>query len=279
MGRMQDAIHRFYCDTLGTTVTLPRQPRRIVSLLSSATEALFEMGLRDRLAGISEYCPRYIPAEGIPIVGDYLRADTETLRGLKPDLVLLTGGIQRQFARNLHAAGLPVVVIPLPNSTHAILDNFLRLGALVGELQAARTLVARLQGIERQLAANTPSVRPRAYAELWLGRHLRMAGGYGFINDLMHLAGADNCLDGETDPYPAFDAARVEAARPDTWILFQEPEYPVDAATLAARRGWTGRHLATRVIASDVSRGRNLIHDGPSLWKTALWLQARLQHR
>ncbi len=54
---------------------LSDSPKRIVSLLSSATEAIDKMGFIERVVGVSAYCDRYIPNLQAPVVGEYLNCD------------------------------------------------------------------------------------------------------------------------------------------------------------------------------------------------------------
>jgi len=49
---------RVFSKVMGEAVELPDKPRRIVSLSPSITEMLFEMGLGDRVAGVTVYCHR-----------------------------------------------------------------------------------------------------------------------------------------------------------------------------------------------------------------------------
>ena len=43
-------------DDLGRQVTLPKTPRRIVSLAPSITETLFAIGLGERVVGVTQFC-------------------------------------------------------------------------------------------------------------------------------------------------------------------------------------------------------------------------------
>jgi len=61
----------------------------------------------------------------------------------------------------------------------------------------------------------------------------------------------------------------------EVFLLFSEPDHPVEGARLLAERGWDGQ-AAPRVIRSTVERGRNLIHDGPSFLETTRWLRGEL---
>lgn len=263
---------RLYCDPLSDFVEIPAHPRRIVSLASGLTEALVEMGYGDAIAGISLWCPNFTPQLHAPIVGDYLTVDEEKLRAVEPDLILITTGVQRGVAHKLHKAGWPVYALPLPNSLHGIFENLLLLGALVDDLPAARALIERWQGFFLDLRARMPSPRPKVYAELWFGKHVRMAGGLTFVHDLIQAAGGENIFGDVRKGYLSLDLAEVEHRKPDVFLVYSEPEFPVQAADLQRERNW---HY--RTIQADIAPSHNLIHDGPSMMKAAHWLQDQLR--
>lgn len=263
---------KVYCDPLGAFVELPAKPQRIVSLVAGFTETLVHMGYGHLIAGISEFCPRFTPQLTAPIIGDYLKVDRERLRGVEPDLLLATTGIQRSLAQKLHTEGFPVYVLPLPNSLYGILENVLALGALVDDLPAARSLARRWEQLFCELKTSAPSPKPRVYAELWLGRHVRMAGGLTFVDDLITAAGGENVFGDVRAGYLPLDVGEVERRQPDIFLCFSEPEYPVQAADLQRERGW-----AFRALQADVAPSHNIIHDGPSMMEAVQWLRRSLQ--
>jgi len=262
---------RIHCDALGRFVHLPKQPRRIVSLVSSLTEALCELEAAERLVGVSSYCPNYVAGLTTPIVGDYLSVDEAKLQEVAPDLILTTTGVQREVGRRLAEKGWPVYIFPLPNSLHGVLENLVVLGGLVGKVRAARDLSLRWQRLFLDLQAGAPAARPRVYAECWFGKHPRVPGGMTFIHDLIQAAGGENIFGNEQQAYLPLDLDEAVRRRPQVLILYSEPEYPLQAQPLLRERGWK-----MRVIESTVTPGRNLIHDGPSMMQTALWLHEQL---
>ncbi|EIP97583.1 ABC-type Fe3+-hydroxamate transport system, periplasmic component [Opitutaceae bacterium TAV1] len=268
---------RVPCELLGRRVELPERPQRIVSLVSSATETIFALGAGGRVAGVSAYCHRYVDTSGAKVAGDYLRVDEEALRGLQPDLVLATAGVQLGVARRLAAAGFPVFVLPVPSSFYAILDNIRQVGGLVGELAAAHALTLRLEAEAAELRAATANGgrrRPRVLADLWFGRFERFAGGMTFIHDLIGLAGGENVFAARPEAYLKPDLAEARAARPEAVIVFsEEDDHPVDVPALVRERGWE----TLRVVESCIRRGRIVIHDGPSFMETARWLASELR--
>ena len=267
------------CDPVNRLVQLPEHPQRVVSFVSGLTEAIWAMGLEDRVVGVSAYCGRYVPTDGRPVAGDYLRIDEGMLRALQPVLVLMTSGVQLGVARRLLAAGWPVFVLPLPDSFAGVVDNLRRLGALLGEMEPAHALMDRMAREAAELRATAPANPPRIYGELWFGRHPRMVGGLTFIHDILELAGGTNIFRGVPASYLALDAVSVAAAKPEAIVVFSEADdHPVDGAELMRERGWTGSWPFV-LIESGVQRGQNLIHDGPSLLDTVRWLRAELVAR
>jgi iron complex transport system substrate-binding protein len=172
-------------------------PRRIVSLVPATTEMLFAMGAGDRIAGVSDY-DRFPPeVEKIAKVGGLLDPNLEQILGLRPDLVIVYE-TQTDLKRQLDRAGIPVfgyVHRGLPDITETIRS----LGKRIGAADAADAEVAT---IERQLAETRARVagRTRPKTLLVFGRdpgalrHIDASGGYGFLHDLLELAGGTDAL-------------------------------------------------------------------------------------
>src|SRR3954471_14812851 len=76
-------------DQLGNTVDLTKPPQRVISLVPSQSEFLWDIGLRSELVGISKFCIH--PEEmyrNVERVGGTKELDIEKIRSLKPDLVI-----------------------------------------------------------------------------------------------------------------------------------------------------------------------------------------------
>ncbi len=172
-------------------------PRRIVSLVPATTEMLFVMGAGDRLAGVSSY-DRFPPEVArLPKVGGLLDPDVERLLSLKPDLVIVYD-TQTDLKRQLERARIPVfpyVHRGLPDIT----ETMRALGERIGMKAAADAAATR---IEQQLAAIRARVagRTRPKTLLIFGRepgtlrHIDASAGYGFLHDVLELAGGSDVL-------------------------------------------------------------------------------------
>jgi iron complex transport system substrate-binding protein len=172
-------------------------PQRIVSLIPATTEMLFAIGAGGRIVGVSNY-DRYPPdVERLQRVGGLLDPNVERLLALKPDLVIVYD-TQTDLKRQLERANVPMFHYAhrgLPD----ILSTMRALGERIGAKSAADAAATR---IEQRLAAVKARVagRPRPKTLLVFGReqgslrHVNASGGYGFLHDILELAGGSDVL-------------------------------------------------------------------------------------
>jgi ABC-type Fe3+-hydroxamate transport system substrate-binding protein len=266
---------RIFNELLNRELELPDAPQRIVSLTPFATETLAAWGCQERVVGVSAYCHPFMVGWDRPVVGSYLGANRERLRELEPDLILTSSGVQRPLALALQGEGWPVYTFPLPNSLWGILENVDTLAMLVGAVREGRAFLREWFAGLRELHRTAPVQRPRVYVELWLGSDMRTIGGLNYVHSLFDWVGAENVFGEEPRSYFIPDLEEVLPRQPDLFFFHTEPHHPVDVPALLRERGWDVP--PDRLIQTSVDRGRNLIHDGPSLLESAQWLQARLR--
>ncbi len=78
-----------FVDQLNNSIKLSNYPKRIVSLVPSQSELLWDLGLKDELVGITKFCIH--PAEmfnSVTRVGGTKALDIEKIRSLHPDLII-----------------------------------------------------------------------------------------------------------------------------------------------------------------------------------------------
>jgi iron complex transport system substrate-binding protein len=216
-------------------------PRRIVSLVPATTEMLFVMGAGDRLVGVSSY-DRFPPeVERIPKVGGLLDPNVERLISLKPDLVIVYD-TQADLKRQLERAHIPIfgyVHRGLPDITATLRA----LGARVGATAAADAAATR---IERQLSAVRGRVagRPRPKTLLIFGReqgtlrNIDASGGYGFLHDLLELAGGADALGDIRQQSVEMSTEMVLARAPEVIIEVHEGDSLAPDRVDAERHVW-----------------------------------------
>lgn len=211
-------------DGLGRTVELPHAPRRIVSLVPSMTEALFALGLRDEVVGITNYC--IAPSElvaNVPKVGGTKTPDLDRIEGLAPDLVIASAEENvREHIERLMAAGLPVYV-SLPRTVRRALAEMRDLETLTGREGAAEGWLAPAQALLTELE-NRPSRPLRYFCPIWR-RPYMVAAPDTYMSDLLRLCGGENVYGDGPAHYYAVDLPDVMARAPEIVLLPSEP-YP-----------------------------------------------------
>lgn len=192
-------------------------PRRLVSLSPNTTEALFALGVGDKLVGRSRFCDYPPEVVKIPSVGGYIDASLEAILGLAPDLVVgARGPAGPVLVQKLGALGV-ATFFPPTESMAEIDDMLLGLGARVGAAPAARELVEKLRARRDAIRAALEG-EPRVRVLLLFGLSPIAAAGPGsFPDEMIALTRGANVVT-SGGPYPMLSAERVLALAPDVVI-------------------------------------------------------------
>src|SRR5580704_12764903 len=86
-------VYKEFVDETGRTVRVPQPVQRIVSLAPSLTETVYALGVQDRLVGDTDYCDYPPDAQKKTKVGGAINPSLEQVVALRPDLVLVTKGL------------------------------------------------------------------------------------------------------------------------------------------------------------------------------------------
>jgi len=263
-----------------STTGRPARPERIVSLIPATTEILFAIGAGDRVVGVGSFDRFPAEIEALPRVGGLIDPDTERIFSLEPDLVVAYA-TQTDLLEQLKRAGVPTYVYEhraLPDVTETVR----LLGARVGSTQESEMLAAQM---ERDLDDVRRSVegRDRPSVLLVFGRepgslrNIYASGGYGFLADLLRIAGGDNV-------FADVDRQSVQASTEQLLALgpevILELQYDASAAGLSGRRvdDWSGLSSipAVRQGRVHILRGDEFVVPGPRVVVAAQRMAAAL---
>lgn len=215
-------------DQLGRRVVVPFPPRRIISLVPSQTELLFDLGAANKVAGVTKFCIH--PPEArtkAAVIGGTKNFDFEKIDQLKPDLII--GNKEENYQPGIEqlAAKYPVWLSDITTLSEA-LDMIRRVGFIVGAKDEAQLLVNNIIiSLTNGYAKN--SLISAAYL-IWRKPYMVAAAGT-FIDDLLPRAGFANVFAG-LSRYPEITAEQLAAAAPERILLSSEP-YPFGNKHLA----------------------------------------------
>jgi iron complex transport system substrate-binding protein len=176
-----------------------RPPRRVVSLVPSLTESLFDLGFGASVVGITDYCVH--PAgqlQGLPRLGGPKNPRVDQILELQPELVLANQEENSPHTvEQLEAAGVPVLVT-FPKTVRQALDV---LWTLTG-LYHSQTAAVRLETLELSLEWVQSGSSERSglpcFCPIWQdvtesGVRWWMTFNYDtYVHDLLGIAGGSN---------------------------------------------------------------------------------------
>lgn len=204
------------------------QARRVVSLMPSYTEIIFELGAGGDLVGVSNFCNWPPEALKIEKTGDYLRPNVEKVYSLKPDVVFTGAWAGKSTAKQLASLGVKVVALPEEKSAADILNTVRLIAAELGLKGDGEKLARRLAAqAERKAPVKPVKVYIEADAGGWT------TGGRSFLSDAVRLAGGRNVFGGERRGY--FQATWEETLLldPEAVILLNGTEKEFSARPMA----------------------------------------------
>lgn len=208
-------------DQMGRRVAVPFPPQRIVSLVPSQTELLFELGLGERVVGVTKFCVH--PAQArttATVVGGTKNFDFEKISVLKPDLIL--GNKEENYQAGIEqlAANYPVWLSDITTLPEA-LDMIRRVGFITGRKERADALATEIASSFEAL--DVPAAAVSAAYFIWRKPYMVAAAGT-FIDELLQRAGFRNVF-GSLGRYPEVTPEQLAAAAPQQILLSSEP-YP-----------------------------------------------------
>lgn len=270
-------LAQVFNEILGTEVSIPEVPTRIVSFSPAATETLFEIGAGEHVVGVSAFCARPLEVKEKRKVGSYNTVREEVLDELRPDLILAVTGYQREFAFRL-AKKYPVYPLELPVSVAGIVDFVVKVGLVAGVPDRARELATSLLHTIGDLRS-VPKLR--AYEEIDLGGPVTF-GAYSYITDAFRVLGCSTICEDERSEWLKPDLEAIAGEDPD--VIIYEPKIfaSFDARNLQhliESRGWVSLKAVKAGNVFMTPRPLDfLAHHGPSFVTVALpWLEENLR--
>jgi len=226
-------------DASGQSVTIKREPQRIVSLIPSTTEIAFALGLDKKIVGVSSLDNYPAEAAKKEKVGD-LKINVEKVVSLKPDLVLANPINGQDTIGQLRKLGLTVLVVD-GQSLKGVEDSILLVGKATGAVDKARQVVAKMEQEKNEVTKKVASIPADKRVKVWieLDPTLFTAGSGTFMDELIRLAGGNNVAASQKG-WPQVSAEQVVKWNPDVIIATYDTGGNKVASQIASRSGWAG---------------------------------------
>ena len=221
------------------SVTIKKQPVRIVSLSPTATEMLFAIGAGKQVKAADDYSN--FPANAPKTKLSGFKPNVEAIVAYKPDLVVASADGDAMKA--LRALKIPVIVLPAAEKITDSYAQIEQLGAATGHIADAVKVSSTMQSDIAAIVASLPKrTAPLRYFHE-LDNTLYSVTSKTFIGQLYSLLGMTNVADAadkEGFGYPQLSAEYLVTADPDVILLADTKCCAQDAAAVAKRAGFSG---------------------------------------
>jgi len=228
---------RTVTDEMGRVVVVPDHPHRLVCLMPSVVDDVYELGAGADVIAVTDYTKYPVAARTKPSVGSPLSPSIETIVSLHPDLVLDDSNMTRaETVEHLQKLGIAVFVVS-PHGLEGIYQSLTSLGRALNREESAQALVGRLRAREaavRQRVSGKPVVSilmPVGYDPIIsIGKH-------AFITQLIEIAGGRSITNDLPQEWPQVSLEAVLARAPEALLLVRGAKMSMER--IREQPGWT----------------------------------------
>lgn len=213
-------------DAIGQAHARAGDDARIVALVPSITELLFELGLGEQVVGRTGFCihPRGA-VRAVPKLGGTKDVDLAALRALAPSHVIVNVDENERATYEALCEFVPHVVVTHPNAPDDNLELYRLLGTIFGREREAARLGERFCAARARLAAVAAELPPRRVLYLIWRQPWMSISADTYIARMLGLVQWQVVRPHDGARYPQVAAAELASLEPDLVLLSSEP-YP-----------------------------------------------------
>lgn len=245
-----------YQDQINVQIELKEIPKRIISLVPSQTELLYDLGLEDEVVGITKFCVHPESWQKSKTrIGGTKNPKIEKILALKPDLVIANKEENRKEDVEEIMKSVPVWT----SDIQTLEDNNNMISAL-GEMLNTEVIAQKLiQEINDGFAQfDGPRELGSVLYLIWKNPYMSV-GSDTFIHHLLTKTGWTNAIKSKTR-YPMLEESELIQLNPEYVFLSSEP-FP-----------FSEKHISE--IQSLLPKSKVVLVDGEMF----SWYGSRLQH-
>ena len=211
-----------FTDQIGHKFELNSFPKRIISIVPSQTELLYDLGLEDNVVGITKFCIH--PKEWFRNknrVGGTKNLNLDEIAALKPDLIIANKEENTKEQVEELQRIYPVYTSDISNLEESF-AMIIGVGILTDTQENARAIINHIQTAFKKLAKYNFKTKTALYL-IWKNPYMSVNQGR-FINDMMTRCGYINVIKSDEN-YPEISDAEIKKLNPEFILLSSEP-YP-----------------------------------------------------
>lgn len=227
-------MQKSFTDQLGREINISFPPQRIISLVPSQTELLFDLGLSIEIVGRTKFCIHpETQVRPVPKIGGTKNLNLDLIRSLKPDLIIANKEENEKGQIEELMAEFPVWISDIDHMEDAK-DMILQIGTLVNRQPEAAYLNHLIHAgfNDLQTLALQHNINARVAYFIWKDPFM-LAGKDTFIDDLLRINGMENVM--SDSRYPVCSEEELKRLNPQ-WVFLSSEPYPFKETHIEAFR-------------------------------------------
>jgi ABC-type Fe3+-hydroxamate transport system substrate-binding protein len=205
-------------DQINNIIEIKSVPKRIISLVPSQSELLWDLGLRDELLGITKFC--IYPDEmfkSVERIGGTKTLNLQKIRELNPDLII--GNKEENDEKQIIELQkeFPVWMSDIYNLQDALFMIH-SIGEIVNRAEEAEVIRATIE----TSFLNLNKINQSVLYLIW-NNPFMAAGKATFIGDMIKKMGLKNVLFATNGRYPQLTLNDIKQLNPELVYLSSEP--------------------------------------------------------
>ncbi|HSI67768.1 MAG TPA: ABC transporter substrate-binding protein [Planococcus sp. (in: firmicutes)] len=218
-------------DAVGEEVILEEEPEAIISMIPSNTEIAYELGLGDKMVGLSDYDNYPAETEGVDRIGGQ-EFNVEQIISLQPDIVLAheSGiGAGEEGLQQLRDADIKVFVVQNAISFDEVYETIAIIGQATGAVEEAQSLIADMQEQVADIEERAAAVEEQktVFIEVGSTPEIYTTGSGTFMDEMLSIINAEN-MAGDQEGWVSMDPEAIVDGNPDV-IITTDGTYNPDA--------------------------------------------------
>lgn len=192
-------------DSRGKWLQLTSPPQRVISLVPSTTETLFDLGCEKHLVGVTRFCVHPMTkCKQLTKVGGTKKIDIEKVKALKPDLVFCNKEENTQEICNQLEMNDISTFVAFPKDIDDAVTDISTMGKIMGQDKLAQKYISKIRTQRKRIQSSNFRYCYLIWYKPWMAVNADC-----FISSMLAEFGGKNVFSGHQSRYFDFTLAQI----------------------------------------------------------------------
>lgn len=182
-----------FTDSSGKKIVIKKPPERVVSLVPSITEALYDIGAGDKIKGVTYHSVASFSTNLKPVVGGFFSPSVDKIQELKPEIIFISDlhhTVVDAYKKTLSKTDTCILINFNHNSIDNSFKNLTLLGKIFNKEKETKKIIEKNDRELSVIKRKTDKITDKKRVIRLMGREKVMTpGDDSFQNEMIQMAG------------------------------------------------------------------------------------------